>query len=381
MESIRLIQILETKRARTSRPSSARAPRGRPSRRTPRRPTRRGSTAQARVEPSRVSGETAPAASPRASPAVRVLFRTPPTGCAPPALDAPRAPEVEHRADLRAETLQRAQRVEVRGITADADVRLFAVVHDPREIARREARVEETVKDGRAFERHVAEDVFDADYPLAILVEPEVARDARARPVSADDVARAHSTRAPRALKRHERAPPAARVFAPRVARLRRPLRARAQTLFEVVLVEPSHAPDAKLVVRAFEHERAPRGRVELDVPDGRAEAVLGQIEVFESPPDEDARGVHRVGERALAVYEQNAHAPPRQKSRRLKPGESRAHQHHVKLFQRRPPFARRRAAARQSENLMTAASRVLARQLLERRGETRLPRKVCLAQ
>src|SRR5207248_2298662 len=132
--------------------------------------------------------------------------------------------------------------VEARGVAADADVRLLAVVHDPCEIARRESRVEEAVEARLAFERHAFENVLDADDPLAVLVEFEVARDARARAVAADDVA-------------------------------------------------------------------------------GR-----------------DARRVNRVFELVLAINQQHAHAPTRQKPRQLKTGKPRAHDYNVELFHKHFP-------------------------------------------
>src|SRR5205085_2522833 len=259
-------------------------------------------------------------------------------GYAPSAsLNAARAREVAECGDLFLKPFKRAQWVEARGIAADADVRLLAVVHDPCEIARRESRVEEAVEARLAFERHAFENILDADDPLAVLVEFEVARDARARAVAADDVACRDASRETRALK-HDDRPALARFPCADVARRRRPPRARAQALFEQSRVESSHTSDAELVVRALNRLRAARWRVERDAPYGTAQTVLRQREVFERAADEDARRVNRVFELVLAINQQHAHAPTRQKPRQLKTGKPRAHDYNVELFHKHFP-------------------------------------------
>src|SRR5205807_6792973 len=92
--------------------------------------------------------------------------------------DAPAAPfelvpfvEREQMRDAPLKFCERAGGVEARRITADADVRLRAVVHNPSEITGREARLDEAMKARLARERHVCIDVFDADEPLAVCIE------------------------------------------------------------------------------------------------------------------------------------------------------------------------------------------------------------------
>jgi len=55
---------------------------------------------------------------------------------------------------------------------------LLAIIHDPREITRRESRIEKAMKARRSRERHARENFFDADDPLMILIQSEIARHA-----------------------------------------------------------------------------------------------------------------------------------------------------------------------------------------------------------
>src|SRR5262249_21328576 len=93
--------------------------------------------------------------------------------------------------DTRAKLLQRRRRIEAIAVPGYADMLFRAVVNDPRDVAGREARVEETVHGRRAARQHV----LDADQKLFVAIELQLARDERASAVRADDEPRAHPLR------------------------------------------------------------------------------------------------------------------------------------------------------------------------------------------
>src|SRR6185295_15784111 len=94
--------------------------------------------------------------------------------------------QIDDAFQTRLKTFERLHRLKPRRVTADANVRLFAVVRDPREVAGRDCRIEKTMQPRWSIERDTGEHVFNADDPFTIQLEPEVASDARGCAVSAD---------------------------------------------------------------------------------------------------------------------------------------------------------------------------------------------------
>src|SRR5687768_4717566 len=94
-------------------------------------------------------------------------------------------------------------------------------------------------------------------------------------------------------------------------------------TLFQVTFVKLAHPTDAKLVAWTDEFHRTQAWRIKRDVFDGRAQAVVRNIEVNEGAAHEDAGGVDFLIECVFAVGEEYGNALSREQAGTLKPGES----------------------------------------------------------
>src|SRR5205085_6218366 len=134
------------------------------------------------------------------------------------------------------------------------------------------------MKSRLAFERHIPENIFDADYPLAILVKAKIARHTGARSVCANNVARRNAERILSRLETNDGAWLVA--LAPCVTHARQPARAIRHTLVQIAHVELPHTPYAKFVVRAFQHQATARWRIERDVAHSLSQTIFRQIEI-----------------------------------------------------------------------------------------------------
>jgi len=74
-------------------------------------------------------------------------------------------------------------------------VRLFAVVSNPRDVTRREFRIEKTKQTRWTIKHRSLKNTFYADDPLAIDFEFQIASDTRAGAIRADQVTRRYRTR------------------------------------------------------------------------------------------------------------------------------------------------------------------------------------------
>jgi hypothetical protein len=73
-------------------------------------------------------------------------------------------------------------------------VHLFTIMNRPGEIAGRDLRINETMKDGRAIQRHILEHFFHAYDPFAICIEAQRRPHTRIGAVSTHDIFRLNQT-------------------------------------------------------------------------------------------------------------------------------------------------------------------------------------------
>ena len=181
---------------------------------------------------------------------------------------------------------------------------LFAIMYRPGQIAGRDLRVDETMKDWRAIQRHIFEHFFDSHDPFAVSIEVQRSAHARISAIGAHDVPGPNQPRAGAILQWDYN-----RILqscAGDKLGCRHPFNAGADAAVQESLIQEAHSPDTEFIVRTRQIQPTPRRRVQSDIAHRWPQTVFGQREIFERAPDKYSGGMNRPIERGFAVYERN---------------------------------------------------------------------------
>ena len=89
---------------------------------------------------------------------------------------------------------------------------------------------------------------------------------------------------------------------------------------------------NAELIVRALQHDASAARRVQPNVANGWAEAVLRKSEIFQCSPHEDAGRMHRPVQCRLGIHQEHARPSRREQPSTLKAGETGAHNYYIRI-------------------------------------------------
>jgi hypothetical protein len=213
---------------------------------------------------------------------------------------------------------------------------LFTVVHEPCEVTGSEIRIEIAVHDRSTARVRRWQHLLGTDQERLIAIESEQRSDSRPCPIGAD---REPCTNRPATIRSRAavHVEPQFDAAAARAGRARsrqavswKEAGSSSFSLLPRPCVEPLHAPDAKLVVRTRELDRAQARRVEDDVTNRRSEAAVGKREVLERTADEDPGRVHPLSEAVLLIDEQRVQTAEREAASTGETGETRTDHHDV---------------------------------------------------
>ena len=191
-------------------------------------------------------------------------------------------------ANRLAKLFQSCRRFKHRRIATHSYMSFLAVVSDPRQVTRSKVPIEKAMKPRRTVERYSLKHIFNAHDPLAYCY----------RVADREQ----HASLRRRRLRCTGLSPTATIACYPSrstksclssgvidIAGARHPFDSVPQRLFQKTLVEPGHAADAKLIMRARQFQRTPRGRMQCYVAHSRPKTICGNIEIFECSPHKDS--------------------------------------------------------------------------------------------
>lgn len=207
-------------------------------------------------------------------------------------------------------------------ISGDADMRGVAVVDDPAEVARGDARIQDTVECRLRGAGRDRVDQLGSDEEPAVPREAEVAGHPGAGTVRADEERRRH---------RIGSLEPDHAVAGPGIPHPQADLGAGRLRRASGVPIDSRHVGHPILVPFAGKPDRcAPRGRVQQHIPYARTEQMLRQVEVVERAPYEDPGRANARRQRPAPLDQQHVQAPLREQASGVQAREAGTHHHDV---------------------------------------------------